>query len=73
MSAEPLMREIRFKILQVHAGADLPGSAAARAYGCSCPVAANRAGIGLAVSDITTRRGFWIDSLCEAHGHLLQR
>jgi hypothetical protein len=70
---EHLMREIRFKILWVHAGADLPGSTAAREYGCSCPAGPNRAGIGLAVSDMTTRRGFWIDNLCKAHGHLLKR
>jgi hypothetical protein len=72
MPFEPVPREIRFKILRVYAGAELPGSAAARAFGCSCPAAPNRAGVGWAVSDLTTRRGFWIVNLCKVHEHLLQ-
>jgi hypothetical protein len=64
---------IRFKILQVNAGAQLPGSAAARARGCGCPVAPNRSGTGWEVSDEVMRRGFWIEKGCKIHGHVVER
>jgi len=61
---------IRFKILQTTAGVDLPGSPAARARGCGCPVGPNRSGTGWEVSDEVTRRGFWIEDGCRVHGQL---
>jgi len=61
---------IRFKILRANGGGT-PGSAAARARGCSCPTGPNGLGAGLPVSDDTTRKGFWIEDRCEIHAHLL--
>jgi len=64
---------LHFKILQVVAGANLPGSVAARAAACGCPTAVNRSGGGWEVSDDVRRRGFWIEDGCKVHGDLVRR